>query len=364
VRHKLVFGEEGSSTFPLIVLFGVILAFLMAFLFISLYNQQLNAQVDEQANALANNIAQTAFASLSGGHVIPLDLPRDVGGSPYMIEVQENSIFVVTITSGRKTGSSYNAAVNAIVVENKDQEFLPGRRIYFMRSGDMIIMSAELIQAPPVDIIIVPTGEPPEFYSFAKENTKVATAIIAAYYHTFEHIVDYWENEENKNSMIVQTKDNIFLRVNFYENTDSTGLVNGIWKIENAWIVLSVENLENFIKPQQGGEWKNGQSIENVENAWKSGWLYSPSQAIEQLRGRTWQRVIDNVMVTVPDNAKIYAAAVTAVLYQENVLYLTWRVEWQSDIDYVIYYRAMPWWEKDPDPGFIFQSSPRLVPMV
>jgi len=280
--------QRASSTFPLIVLFGVILAFLMAFLFISLYNQQLNAQVDEQANALANNLAQTAFTSLSGGQPV-LELPRDVGGSPYEIGVGEEGegSFTVKITGGRGVGNTYIAIVNASL--KKTDNLSPGGRVYFRENTEsrgQIIVSPVPIENTPAEISgenISPT--PPDFYYFAKENTKVATAIIAAYYHTFENIVDYWENEENGDSMIVQTKDNIFLRVNFYENTDSTGLVNGIWKIENAWIVLSVENLENFIKPQQGEEWKNGQSIENVENAWKSGWLYSPSQALEQLRG-------------------------------------------------------------------------------
>ena len=356
MRHKLVFGEEGDSTFPLIVLFGVILAFLMAFLFISLYSQQLNAQVDEQANALANNIAQTAFFSLSRGQAI-FDLPRDVGGSPYTIRAQDNSIFVVTITGGRRAGNNYSASVNAKVVGG-NQDFPPGGRLYFMRSGGTIIMSATPIEAENIEAPaenISPT--PPQFYYFAKENAKEASALIAAYYYTLENVVDYqWENE---NSMIVRT-DSSVLRVNGYENNDNVGLIENIWLIENSWIVLSVESLENVENVVSGlleNGWENSPS---VENAWKSGWLYSPSQALEQLRGRTWRRVIDNVMVTVPSDAIIRAAAATT-----NVsTYPTWRVEWQSDNYYVIHFRAMPWWEEENTAGFVFQSDPELCPVV
>jgi hypothetical protein len=342
VRHKLGFGEKGASTFSLIVLFGVILAFLMAFLFITLYNQQLDTRVDEQANALANDIAQTAFSSLSGGQAI-LDLPRDVGGSPYTIDVQENSIFVVKITGGRRVGNNYSASVNAtVVVENQD--FSPGGRLYFMRSGDMIIVSAEPIEAEnietPTENI---TSTPPQFYYFAKENPQEASAIIAAYYYTLENIIAYqWENE---NSIIVQTDSGLF-RVNGYDNKDNVGLV------VNSWIILSVEN---FV-----GTLANHTPCPSVENAWKSGWLYSPSQALDQLRGRTWRRVIDNVMVTVPSDATIRAAAATTNIST----YPTWRVEWQSDNYYVIHIRPMPWWEEENTAGFVFQSDPELYPVV
>ncbi len=343
MRHKLGFGEEGANTFPLIVLFGVILAFLMTFLFIALYNQQLDTRVDEQANALVNDIAQTAFSSLSGGQAI-LDLPRDVGGSPYAIDVQENSIFVVEITGGRRVGNSYSASVNAIVgVENQD--FSPGGRLYFMRNGDMIIVSAEPIEAENIEI---PTeniaSTPPQFYYFAKENPREASALIEAYYYTLENIIAY--QRENENSIIVQTNSSV-LRVNGYEDSDNVGLV------DNSWIV---ENVESF-----AGELTNPTPFSlSVENAWKSGWLYSPSQTLEQLRGRSWRRVSDNVMVTVPSDATIRAAAATT-----NVsTYPTWRVEWQGDNYYVIHVRAMPWWEEENTAGFVFQSDPELYPVV
>jgi len=345
------FGEKGASTFPLIVLFGVILAFLMAFLFIALYNQQLDTRVDEQANALANDIAQTAFSSLSGGQAV-LDLPRDVGGSPYAIDVQENSIFVVEITGGRRVGNNYSASVNAtVVVENQD--FSPGGRLYFMRSGDMIIMSAAPITAPAEEFEQPVASTPPDFYYFAKENdTKAATAIIAAYFSALENYtgIDVTGYAHDGDDVLVQISyksgGNLFgIRVSGYENGENVGKVGDAW-IENTLTIT--DNLTSAL------------TSPSVENASSGGWLYSPSQALEQLRGRTWRRVIDNMMVTVPSDATIRAAAATT-----NVsTYPTWRVEWQSDNYYVIHIRPMPWWEEENTAGFVFQSDPELYPVV
>ena len=343
MRRELFFEEGGAHALPLILLFGVIIAFLLAFLFIALYSQQLDARVDEQANALADDIAETAFASLSGGQAI-LPLPPDVGGSPYVVEVRENSVFVVRVTGGRRAGNEYSASVNATVaVENGD--FYPGGRLYFVRIGDIVIISAVPIKAEgmetPVENI---STTPPEFYYFAKVHPKEASAIIAAYYSAFEDIhAHLWEDGD---SMLVRTDFGV-LRVSGEPNEDNVGLV------ENSWIVLNVENVGG--SPESG--WENSPS---VENAWKSGWLYSPSQVLEHLRGRTWRRVKDNAVITLPSGATIHAAAATT-----NVLtYPTWRVEWQADNYYVIYLRAMPWWEMENTAGFVFQSRPELSPIL
>lgn len=342
--------RTGSSQLPLIVLFGAILAFLMTFVFISLYNQQLDAMVDEQAEALANDIAQAAFASLSGGQAI-LPLPSDVGGSPYTIEVQENSIFLVKVTGGRRAGSEYGASVNA-TVEVRNGDFSPGGRLYFMRSGDVIIMSASPITAPPGGFEQPISSTPPDFYDFAKENPKAATAITAAYFSALENYtnIDATGYAHDGDDVLVQISyrggDNLFgIRVSGNENGENVG-----W-VDNSWIVttLTIENNLPSAIPSP-----------SAENAASGGWLYSPSQTLEHLRGRTWQRVSDNAIVTVPSNATIRAAAATT-----NVsTYPTWRVEWQSDNYYVIYFRAMPWWEEDEMPGFIFQSNPELYPVV
>lgn len=361
MRYKLLLGEEGASTFPLIVLFGVILAFLMAFLFISLYNQQLNAQVDEQANALANNLALTAFTSLSGGQPI-LELPRDVGGSPYAIAVQEEGIFVVRITGGRMVGNTYSAIVNASLKAD-NQDFSPVGRVYFQENTEnrgQIIVSPVPIENMPAEI----SGEnisstPPSFYlDFARygDNQPEAAAIGAAYFDALVHnpekhnidISGYtWEQENSLlRVQVTSIEENFIMQIIISrENYIDVG------GVENAWII---ENIENIL-----GNIDNPTPCPSPDNAYRSGWLYSKQDALDHLRSRTWQS--GGTMVVVPADASIQAAAATT-----NVsTYPTWRVTFESDgTDYVIFYRMMPWWENDSEPGFIFQSGPELQPVV
>lgn len=176
--------EKGAHNLPLIILFGVVLAMLIAILFISVYDQQLSTRVDEQAESLADELAQAAFASLSGGQPI-IELPKDLSGSPYSIELQENSIFVVRVLAGRRSGVSYSAVVNAIVMV-EDENFSPGGHAFFMRGEDGIIVSASPIEAIVENIAQAPSAEPPQFYYFSKQNPKEAAAIAAAYFDAKE----------------------------------------------------------------------------------------------------------------------------------------------------------------------------------
>lgn len=353
MRRKLFLEARADTTFPLIILFGVLLAWMMAFLFITLYGQQMEARVDEQANALVNELARTASISLSGVQP-PLDLPRDLGGSTYKIEVQDNNTFVVEITGGRRAGSVYNAVANVTVaVENKD--FSPGGRVYFMRSGDWVIVSASPIEAPIENIAPVPTGEPPQFYHFAKENQREAAAIGAAYFEARERYpgenVDVstyrWEGAD---SLLAQvTSDGAplaTLRITGSENGVNVG------KVDNAWIVETVENADEI---------GAATACPSPENAYLGGWLYSPAKALNHLRSRTWRRVvdnvIDNVIVAVPVDAEIRAAAVTTNVWA----YPTWRVTFGG---YVLFYQMMPWYYEENIPGFVFQSVPELFPIV
>ncbi len=342
--------QKGAETFPLIVLFGVILAWLMAFLFITLYNQQLDVRVDEQANALADDLSRTAFTSLSGGQPI-LELPRDVGGSAYTIEVQENSIFVVKIAGGRRAGNSYSALVNATVtVENQD--FSPGGRVYFMRSGDQIIVSAASIEAPVENIAPVPTGEPPEFYYFAQSNPRDAAAIGAAYFEARE--LYSAENDIDVSSYRWESADSLLAQITSGEVPLAVLRVMGsedgtdVGKVDTAWVVGQVESDENI---------GSATTCPSPDNAYRSSWLYSPQGVLNHLRSRTWRRVSDNTVVAVPADASIQAASATT-----NVsTYPTWRVTFES---YVIFYQMVPWWEQEDTAGFVFQSEPPLEPVV
>ena len=348
MRRDLRLDEKGAHDLPLIILFGVIFAFLLAALFISVYNQQLDQRVDEQAGALSNELAQAAFTSLSGGQPT-LELPRDLGGSPYSITVQDNSIFVVAITGGRRAGSSYPTVVNATLMV-EDGNFQPSGRVFFMRSSGKVIVSASSIEARPEEVIPRPTTQPPPFYSFAKENRRAAAAIAAAYFdaktrYPNENIDVENYREEDANSILLHLtigSRGLTMRARGSDNDENVG------KVENAWIV---ELLENAVD--------NGSPLPcpSPDAAYLSGWLYSPQFVFNQLRSRTWHRASDNSVVTVAADAIVKASAVTT-----NVsTYPAWRITFGI---YTLYYHMISWGENETVPGFLFQSSPEINPII
>jgi len=342
--------EKGAHNLPLIILFGAILAMLFAVLFILIYDQQLNAMVDEQARSLADELASTAFASLSGGlHTV--ELPKDLAGSTYTISVQENSIFVVKILTGRRSGSSYSAVVNATVsVENGN--FQPGGQVFFLFSNEVILVSAVPIEPRAEKVIQVISTEPPLFYHFSKKLPREAAAIVAAYFdavkrHPEENVVvlSYarWEN----NSILIKIREGngiSITRVVGKENQTKIGAV------ENSWVIEILENYE----ATDNLSWE---TCPSPDNAYLTGWLHSPQAVLKHLRSRTWSRVSDNAVVAVPDDAVIKAAAVTTKV----ATYPVWKVQFG---DYTIFYQMLPWWENENTAGFVFQSSPELKPLT
>ncbi len=324
---------------PFYLLFGVLMAILLAGVFFMQLTKQREFEVEAQAQALADDLARTSFSALPGQQPT-LDLPSRIAGSSYELEVDENrSTFIIRITGGTGTGESYWGMAN-VELQVENASFAPGEKIYFMRSGDAVLISASPIEAPPENILPAPSGEPPEFYYFARENQREATAIIAAYFEVSQDIDAYeWESGDS----ILVRAGSILLRVQGYENEENVGLVDNVWVISN---------IENY-----AGKLTSATPSPSVENAWKSGWLYSPSQALSYLRSRTWRRTSDNSIVAVPSDALVQAAAATT-----NVsTYSTWRVEWEN---YVIHYQTGPWWYAENTPGFVFQSEPELEALV
>ena len=323
-----------GTSFPLVVLFGVILAILTSIVFALFYERQLEARVVGQAQSLADELASTAFSSQGGGQPT-LNLPRDIGGSAYQISISNNNTFIVKIMGGRLKGREYSSIVNAtLLLENGN--FTPGGKAYFQRAGDVVIVSASPIAAPAKNLEQPATTTPPEFYYFAKESQREAAAIAATYFHALEDANAYkWQDS---NTLLVKLKNDQVFQVQG-ENLDKVD------KVDNAWIVQRIDNF--------AGGFTGAMPCPSPENAWRSGWLYSPSQALAALRSRSWRRVSDNVAVVVPVDATINVAAATT-----NVgTFLVYRVEWEN---YTIYYRAIPWWHEENIPGFVFQSKPKL----
>ena len=340
---------------PFYVLFGVIVASMLAGIFIVQYNRQLEARVDEQAQALANDLARISFAAFSREQPSFL-LPQTLGGSDYELSVNENT-FIVHIKAGRQSGMSYYATTNVSLIENNFNP-VPRSSVYFKWSGNVVITSSSPITAPQENLLPLVTATPPEFYYFAKENAKAATAIAAAYFFALENFalenkstkdkdnnpLDVWGYEQDEN-VLVQIRyrggENIFgVKVSLgYKNYEST---ENIGKVGNAWIVTGLTIKENLT---------SATTCPSVENAHDYGWFYSPTEVLDYLRSRTWMS--GDTPVVVPENASVRAAAATT-----NVsIYPTYCVTFDR---YVIYYRAMPWYWKEDQPGFVFQSKPPL----
>ncbi len=341
--------QGGGTTFPLLVIFGVLLAFMMTFVFISVYDQQLNARVATEAESLAEGLAQTAFQSLSSGTLTTYDLPSNLGGSEYTVKITDNSTFVVTITSGRKAGSSYGAVVNArILIENSN--FEPRGKVYFMQQGGQLVVSSSEISLTAENVFITPTATPPDFYHFAKENAREAAGIAAAF---FEHraanpaensdVTSYaWAGDNLLVEVTVNGDSSIGYRVGFVENSVYVG------SITSSWVVVQVENTDNLT---------SGENSPSIENAYSTGWYHSSGAVINHLRSRTWNLTSDNSILSVPAYATIAASSSTT-----NVAtYPTWRVTFDNQ---TMVYRGMPWWEAENTAGFIFQAEPELFPVV
>ncbi len=341
---------DDAEHLPFYVLFGVIVASMLVGVFIVQYSRQLEVRVDEQAQALADDLTRMSFATLSREQP-SFALPRTVGGSEYELHVDENSsAFIVRVKAGRRAGMSYYSAVNAkLRVENS--RFVPGGDVYFRQSGDVVLVSSSPITAPVENLPQPATATPPEFYHFARENAKAATAITASYLFALQNsrqidIVGYAHEGDNVLVQVSRGGWNLFgVRVSGHENGVDVG------KIDKAWVVTSLairENLTGVI------------TSPSVENAATSGWLYPPAQVLMYLRGRTWQ-LADNRVVVIPAGAACNAAAATT-----NVAtYPTWRFEFTyEDQNYVIHYQLMPWWWAENAPGFVFQSTPELTPLT
>jgi hypothetical protein len=341
--------ERGAHDLPLIILFGVILAFFLAYIFITVYDQQLSARVDDEASALVNELAKSAFASVSGGQPI-FDLPRDLGGSTYELTVQDNSIFVVRILAGRRSGSSYQAVVNATLMV-EDGNFSQSGRVFFMREGEKVIVSASPIEARPQEVIQHPSVTPPPFYHFAKEKQIDAAAIAAVYFDAKTRYpaenIDVLKYRRDDNFLLVQVKRgsgaSVTMRVRVSENRENVGVV------KNAWIVEVPEYTEESVESEP--------PCPSPDQAHLNGWLNSPQEVLTHLRSRTWYRADDNAVVTIPYDANVQAAAVVT-----NVsTYPAWRVLFG---EYTIFYRMMPWWEEENTAGFLFQSKPEINPII
>jgi hypothetical protein len=352
-----------AENLPFYVLASVILAVLIAAVLGFHFRAQGEVRVDEQAQALADDISSSCFSALARTQPT-YSLPGDVGGSRYELTVENNTI-MVKVVEGVRSGRIYYSSVNAELMV-QDNEFRPGGTVYAQRAGDQIIISASPITLPPWEIQQPAVSSPPEFYTWANEDVagrrEVTVALVAAYFFSLAH------NPVTKNGKALDVLayrrdgDVIEVRLGYCGSDNSEFLQNvrtvgsrdafSVGEVTGAW---EVENVEGVL-----GDITGATDCPSVENTVASGWLYSPSQVLDYLRGRTW-KLEDNTIVVVPEDTSWMAAAAavggrTFCTYKFSFTY--------QNTPVVIFFRMLVTAPEEPLPGFTFTSEPLLEPIT
>jgi len=352
-----------AENLPFYVLASIIMAVLLAGVLVLHFGAQREAGVDEQAQALADDISRTCFAALARQQPT-YALPNDVGGCSYELGVEDNAI-VVTVLEGPRAGRSYRSIVNAeLILENGD--FEPGGKVYVQRLGDGVVISAS-----PIVVILEelePPSEPtpPPFYSWANENVRgrreEAVAVVAAYFYSLERHPATRDNGVLDVLAYRRDGDVVEARMGYQGAEENEFLlcvrtigrldVSRVGEVTDAWVVENVENLPEDITDVI--------DCPSVENASRTGWLYSPSRVLAHLRGRTW-KLEDNTIVVVPQDASWRVAAASV----GGRTFCTYRFSFvHENTPIVLFFRMLATAPGEPLPGFTFTSEPPLEPMT
>jgi hypothetical protein len=352
-----------AENFPFYVLASVLLAVMLGGVLALHFGAQREAGVDEQAQALADDLSQTCFAALF--HQQPTyALPNNVGGSGYELVVEDNLI-VVTVTEGARAGMSYYSGVNSeLVVE--DDNFRPGGKIYVQRRYDYILISASPISSLPWEIEPPENVTSPPFYTWANEDIesrrREAVAVVAAYFYALE---GHPATEDNGVLDVLAYRregDVVEVRVGYRGAEENEFLLcvrttgeldpSQVGEVTGAWVIENVENAQ--------GDITGAADCPSVENAARTGWIYSPSQVLTHLRKRTW-RLEDNTIVVVPEDTSWRAAAASV----DGRTFCTYRFSFaHENIPIVLFFRMLATDPEEPLPGFTFTSEPRLEPVT
>lgn len=332
-----MFSEKGTLVWRL--LFSVAMAVLLAASFYAFYASQERYGIGSQAQSLADDISQTCFLAFTRQGPT-YNLPSNVGGTSYEFRVNTQTDTIVVETNG----SLYRSSVGANL-ENVGPLPSPGETLYTQGLVDKVLISKNVIQPSVGDFDQENASSEPNFYSFAKENPRAATALMAAYFHMMESSstdnLDIKEYEQRGSDTFLAraTSDDgdLIVRIIGYENSQDVA------HVKEVWIVGSVENYSDSF---------DGTDPPSVKNAVSSGWFYTPSQIVAHLRGRTWHDENGEV-VSIPSAVEpLFATATTRVR-----TYPTYRFEFKG---YLLHFGSMMWKWNENQPGFRFQSDPKL----
>ncbi len=340
--------DKGSIVWR--ILFGVVMAGLLIGIVLAYTSTQREYATGKEAQTLASNLSETAFSAVNNQQQT-FQLYEAVGNSNYELDV-ENNTFIVKILSGDQQGKEYRSTLG-IELEVRDNLPDPGETLYLGGTGEKVILSSSEISLTKREISETEAFKSPEFYEFSKQNPKTATGLISAYFYARQHYTEEnldvttykWESSSILKAEIVQNQNYLTtLEVRGEENSDNVGYIDNVW---------TVNNIENSTEDIQ-----NGKTCKSVENAYLTGWLYSPEKVESQLKNRTWRRYSDNEVVNIPQNIEGKASTVTT-----NVsTYSSWRFEFEANDNlYILHFGAMPWKIDENKPGFVFESKPKLV---
>ncbi|MBS3815567.1 MAG: hypothetical protein KGY45_03270 [Hadesarchaea archaeon] len=330
------------------ILFSVIMAILLAgALFAYIYSQR-SYGVGSQAQSLANELSRTSFSALYRESPT-YNLPKDVGGSYYEVEIDSETDSIII----KAEGGTYHSAVG-VNLENIGKPPEPGGTLYSLGGKGKVLVSSNPI-TPENQEIKENIDSPPSFYYFAKENPREAVAIAAAYFRAIEIFPDkklgvQEYKKENSNSFLIRissSDENIGnMRVIGRENSQVVGFVESSWIVDNVSVVP-----DNF----------SGVECPSIENSISKDWLYSPDQIVRLLKKRSWREPGENEPVSIPNDVEPIPATV-----KTNVsTYPSYRFEFSSsDTGYVLHFGLMPWKADEEQSGFVFESEPDLEAIV
>jgi len=316
----------------------VISALLVGVVLMTIYGRQVSARVEDEASSLISGLSRAAFQSFSTGAMSFIELPRSVGGSGYVIEVMDNRYIVLRITDGPLRERKFFSAFT-FPLAPQSQIFYPGQSVFFLRTGNKLTLNQSRIELS--DNLLGPQvyEPPPNFYWFAKNNPMEASGVLAAFFSSGADIAGYgWIN---RNTLVVETSENRFFRVDF-ENEPCQ---------KEGWNIISIESVSRIEEITVA---RITDTCPSVREAAELGWLVPPEQAFASLRSRTWMD--SGGLVRVPPEARIVMACVSSDFGK----YPAWQIYFENR---VVLFRAVLWWYEDNDPGFLFQSLPKMYPV-
>lgn len=305
--------DKGITLLQASLLFTLFLAVSVG-VFFSLYQSRVTeARFGMEVQQLLDMLVSRASAA-NLGSVVPVDLPSTVGGEKYVVECKENE-FVLFLQTGKMSGNKFSAVSPVRMVPRLLQA---GVRVYFCPTASGIVI-LDYPLSENIEKSLPPSENPPQFYFFSKDNPETAACVLGCY---------FWLGKEPKR---------------YFER------------------ILEIENLYfEFLGESEGSAWivremrpasppSTMQNLPSVEEAENSGWLISPTQALDEAKERRWKD-FENREIRAPENVLI----LPCVVFTRIGRFVAWRIAWEN---YILYIRALPWWWKENSPGFVWWSS-------